>query len=178
LPVWIWTEDCIQPGHRFVLLGASGSGGATVTNHSPRLGGREGHVLQEVGHSIFAHCFRRESSDPFGQAEAIFGQQELGGHPGFNADDMLLCPGTPGPVFPVLLNQDFLDCRDPEHYFLGFLTKYRVDGKVFRDLIVQTGSDDMERYYAWVKDNWYDGQEFTVASEVNANFAEVGVPRR
>jgi hypothetical protein len=170
-PSWIWEEQCLATDHRFILLGAAGSGGATLTNHSVRFGGREGHVMQEVGHSVFANCFR-PGNDVFGLADAIFGTQVVDGHPGFNADNMLLCPGN-GPVFPSLLN--FLDCRDPEHYFLGFLVKYRLEGDRFRSEIAITQSPDLAAYYAWLRDIWFEGTEFTEDAPRSANFAEVGV---
>jgi hypothetical protein len=173
-PDWIWNgpEPCLAKDHRFVLLGAAGSGGGSITNHSVRLGGREGHVLQEVGHSIFANCFR-ENDDPFNLWNAIFKTATAGGLAGFDANTMALCPGSGGAVDPNIVS--FLDCRDPEHYFLGFMVKYRVDGDKFRELIATTGNGRLQHAYDWLKTNWFENTEFATVAAQDANFAEVGV---
>lgn len=169
-PEWIWDgpNGCLGADHRFALLGAAGSGGATLTNHSVRIGGREGHVLQEVGHSIFANCFQ-ENSDPFNQWKAIFSTQPLNGVPGINATAKPFCP----------LLAPFYDCRDPEHYFLGLMVRYRVEGDRFREKIdLETNPFIkllLQRQYDWFKTNWYSGAEFKTGLEYNANYAEVGV---
>jgi hypothetical protein len=43
------------------LLGQAGTGGGDLTNLSVRMGSRQGHVLEDVGHSIFANCFRQNA---------------------------------------------------------------------------------------------------------------------
>ncbi|MGQ7847541.1 FG-GAP and VCBS repeat-containing protein [Granulosicoccus sp. 3-233] len=173
-PTWIWngSKPCLAGNHRFVLLGASGSGGGSVTNHSVRMGGREGHVLQEVGHSIFANCFR-ENNDVFNQWKAIFQTEVLNGQPGFNSNAMLMCPGSGVAVNIDILQ--FLDCRDPEHYFLGFMVRYRVEPERFRQLIAATNEPLLTEKYNWLKVNWFEGTEFADGIAANANFAEVGV---
>jgi hypothetical protein len=64
-PEWIWQrpKHCIGDPHRFVLIGASGTGGETTTQMSVRKGSRAGHIIEELGHSLFANCFRKPT-DP------------------------------------------------------------------------------------------------------------------
>ena len=63
-PEWIWKSKhpCLARPHRFALLGQAGTGGGDLTNVSVRIGSRQGHVLEEVGHSIFANCFRQNAT--------------------------------------------------------------------------------------------------------------------
>jgi hypothetical protein len=169
-PEWIWDGPggCLSERYLFALNGVAGSGGATRTTVSVRKGSREGHVLQEVGHSIFDNCFNENSQDPFQLRDAIFGTKSVDGIPGINADAMTFCPSL----------DDFYNCRDPEHYFLGIMVDYRVSGEKFRNLIdVSTGSvkQVLANQYNWFKTIWYEGVEFRTGPLLDANFAEVGL---
>jgi hypothetical protein len=170
-PEWIWEGPggCLGERHRLALQGGAGSGGPSLTQVSVQMGSREGHVLQEVGHSIFANCFSADK-DPFELHAAIFGTKSIGGLPGLNANAMQFCPS---------LDDEFYDCRDPEHYFLGLMVDYRVNGDKFRNLIaVSTGGikQVLQRQYDWLKTIWYEGAEFKAGQLLDANFAEVGLP--
>jgi hypothetical protein len=169
-PEWIWTGPggCLGDRHVLALQGGAGSGGAASTQVSVQMGSREGHVLQEVGHSVFRNCFSVDK-DPFELRDAIFGTKAIGGLQGLNADAMSFCPSLDA----------FYDCRDPEHYFLGIMVSYRVNPEKFRNLIsISTGSvrQVLQRQYDWLKTVWYEGAEFRTGQLLDANFAEVGLP--
>lgn len=171
-PEWVWDgpNGCLGEDHVFALSGASGSGGQSQTILSVKTGGREGFVLQEVGHSIFDNCFT-QSKDPFDLLSSIVGTQAVGGVGGINANALSQCSNDPNAV-------NFHDCRDPEHYFLSVMVKYRVEGEAFRTRIsTATGpaKAELQNQYNWMKRNWFEGTEFKTGPEVDANFAEVGL---
>jgi hypothetical protein len=56
----------------------------------------------------------------------------------------------------------FIDCRDPQHYFLGWLKGYRLKGSEARAATHQDGY--LRPYYLaqynWLKQHWFNGVEF------------------
>jgi hypothetical protein len=170
-PEWLWTPTrCVRPAHRYLLLGASGSGDHLVTRLSVRPGSSEAHVLEELGHSIFRNCFpgvADEPHDPFGLTDDIYSIPISEG--GFEADNSIgydcipsTTPGqlpVPKPGVPV-----WIDCRDPEHYFLAFMKAYRTSGELIRSSIDQVSDAARKaRYqaqYSWLKNHWFNGVEF------------------
>ena len=171
-PEWIWKDGpkhCLGFNHRFALQGSSGVGGATLTTSSVRLGGRAGHVLQEFAHSLFANCFRKDK-DPFKLFESIFEESVKDG--GIEANNMPGCPDENG----------FYVCRPDspeEHYFLGLLERYRLNGDRFRAEIDE--ESDAERreqltgQYNWFTRKWFNNLEFKRGPSVNASLTQDGV---
>ncbi len=166
-PEWIWQgpNHCTGINHRFAVQGLAGSGGGDLTISSVRLGGRSGHILEELGHSIFANCFRK-NNDVFGLFASIFETSTANG--GIDANNMPDCPGS------------FYDCRDPEHYFLALLSKYRLQGDTFREEIrAETDAGRKARLnaqYEWFRARWFPGIEFTRGPSANASLMPDGVP--
>jgi hypothetical protein len=163
-PDWIFDQPCIEPGHELRLVGSSGSGGGRITRSSVRPGGAQGHMLEELGHSIFANCFR-ESNDHFGLHDDIFTMSIPEG--GFDAgdisstcvqldndDELERRPGVP----------EWIDCRDPEHYFLSFMKTYRKEGDVMRVSIAATTNVSWrarwQAQYDWLTNHWFMGVEY------------------
>jgi hypothetical protein len=178
---------CISTAHRFVLQGAGGSGGPDVTNLSVRIGSRAGHVLEELGHSFFANCFRK-TTDPLNAG--IYGPTGVdtnnlwGGGPQSSID----CPGGQAvakiSIPPPVSNGQpfgFYDCRNDiaEHYFLALLIHYRLDGDEFRALIMTTTDPvrqaRLRRQYEWIKANWFQGAAFKRGPAVNGNLTSDGL---
>jgi hypothetical protein len=120
-----------------------------VMTSSVRTGGRAEHILEEMGHSLFANCMRA-NADPFGLFKRIYQTPMNAG--GLNANNM---PGCIGP---------FDDCRDPEHFFLQLIKRYRLHGDDFRDLINSSPDASIRNrrraQYLWLKQHWYRGAEF------------------
>jgi hypothetical protein len=156
-PDWIWSGGpCVGRGHRFLLLGQAGSASPAVTRLSVRPGSAESHVLEELGHSVFFNCFRA-SNDPFGLTDDIFTVPLSAGGFEANAFATDTCAGTAAP---------WVDCRDPEHFFLRFMLTYRTNGGVIRSTIVSEADPARKaRYqarYTWLKTHWFGGAEFYV----------------
>ncbi|HKQ50580.1 MAG TPA: VCBS repeat-containing protein [Phycisphaerae bacterium] len=183
VPEWIYehTSHCIGSDHRLALLGISGSADGRVTRTSVRFGGRAGHILEELGHSLFSHCFRPESSNPFGLASSIFEVLPANGGMGSNA--MLGCPDT----VPGCAGGDMLRaCRDrdtdagEEHYFLQLYSRYRLNPECYRQRInenMDAGDQaNLIAQYNWLRVNWYEGMEFATGPTVNASLPQPGVP--
>jgi hypothetical protein len=170
-PDWLWgPTPCVRPGHRFFLIGAAGNGGPSFTHLSVRPGSAETHVLEELGHSAFANCFR-ENNDTLGLFDDIFTIPLSAG--GFDANSFNdTCGAGPAP---------WVDCRDPEHFFLRFMLTYRTNGTVIRNTIEQE-SDPAKRAryqarYAWLRTHWFNGVEFYVdATDVEGRRDTVGLP--
>jgi hypothetical protein len=166
-PEWIWEglNHCLGANHRFAVQGLGGSGGGDLTISSVRLGGRAGHVLEELGHSVFANCFR-QNNDPFNLFSSIFETSTANG--GIDANNMPDCPNS------------FYDCRDPEHYFLALMSKYRIQGDTFRaEIRAETDAGRKARLnaqYEWFKAHWFEGQEFKRGPSINASLTQDGVP--
>ena len=116
---------------------------------SVRTGGRAEHILEEMGHSLFANCMRA-NKDPFALFKRIYQTPMNAG--GLDANNM---PGC---------TQPFDDCRDPEHFFLQLIKKYRLHGDDFRDLINNSPDASVRArrrvQYLWLKQHWYRGAEF------------------
>ena len=76
------------------------------------------------------------------------------------------CGGFPASTFPDDCPgpaATWLDCRDPEHYFLRFMIPYRMHGGIIRQTIAsQTDPGRKARYqarYAWLKTRWFGNAE-------------------
>ncbi len=162
-PEWLWTTTpCVKPWHQYLLLGAAGSGSPRVTRLSVRPGSSQGHVLEELGHSVFANCIPGPD-DPFGLLNDIFSQPISGG--GFEANNMAdSCNVTTVPPTRLPGAPNWVDCRDPQHYFLAFMKVYRTAGDLFRGSIaVETDAvrkAALQARYAWLKARWFNGVEF------------------
>lgn len=161
-PAWIWQSNhpCLAQPHGFALLGQAGTGGGSLTNVSVRMGSRQGHVQEEVGHSIFANCFR-QSSDPFGLYASIFVTDWPGGGTGMSQIAAVCNPADP----------DYYDCRASdgpalrtEHIFLHHMIQYVAAPEVFRARLVSETNPaykaQLNASYQWLKTNWYGGLEF------------------
>ena len=178
-PAWLYERGpnhCISVNHRFGLRGASGVGGPNEFYSSVRGGGRAGHVVEELGHSIFANCFR-PNKDPFRLLASMFADSVNSGE--FGAGLVAKrCKGDS--------TEDYYDCRSvddlpskKEHIFLGLLIAYRLNGDGFRERI-QTERDPIYRKqlkaaYAWFKRNWFYGSEFQRGPGLNASLPKDGV---
>ena len=166
-PEWIWQRPnhCLGLNHRFAVQGLAGSGGGDLTISSVRLGGRSGHILEELGHSVFANCFR-QNNDVFNLFSSIFETSTANG--GIDANNMPDCP------------KSFYDCRDPEHYFLALLSKYRIQGDAFREEIRDETDPDrkarLNAQYDWFNAHWFPGIEFKRGPSINASLMADGVP--
>jgi FG-GAP-like repeat len=180
-PEWIYLtgpDHCISPTHRFRLGGAAGSGGADQLTSSVRRGGRAAHILQELGHSIFASCFR-SNKDPFGLYSAIFAQPlDQGGFgAGMIAD--ICVQGDLGDYYDCRTGESSRDAR-AEHIFLGLMVKYRLDGDEYRARISTetnpTYRAQLQAAYTWLRDVWYDGLEFKRGAQLGASLVQDGVP--
>ena len=151
-PEWIYEtgpSHCLRYPFRFVLGGSGGSGGSNVATSPVRIGGRAEHILEEMGHSLFANCLK-SSRDPFQLFKLIYDTPLSSG--GLDASEL---PGCSEP---------FDDCRNPEHFFLQLLKRYRLKGDDFRALI-NFSPDPAVRsrrraQYLWLKRHWYRGAEF------------------
>ena len=159
-PEWLWTSTpCVKPAHRYLLLGIAGSGSPDVTRLSVRPGSSEVHVLEELGHSIFFNCFPG-ADDPFGLTDDIHTLPTSQG--GFHANLLAnSCTplGTPLPGAP-----SWLDCRDPQHYFLRFMRTYRTGGDVVRSSIAAETDPSRKAHYQaqydWLRNHWFNGAEY------------------
>ena len=98
-PEWIWQapNHCLSVNHRFAVQGLAGSGSGDLTISSVRIGGRSGHI-EELGHSVFANCFR-QTNDVFNLFSSIFETSTENG--GIDANNMPDCPNS------------FYDCNRP-----------------------------------------------------------------
>jgi hypothetical protein len=150
-PEWIYAtgpNHCLSHPFQFGLIGAAGVGGANFMLSSVRPGGGQGHIMEEQGHSMFANCLRADK-DPFGKFALIYQTPMSAG--GLEANNMPGCDPT------------FDDCRDPEHFFLGLLKHYRLNGDEFRNRILNGPADVRNRrraQYLWLKQHWYEGAAF------------------
>ena len=168
-PDWIWEgpDSCLGAPHRFALGGAVGTGGASLTRLSVGMGSREGHVLEELGHGIWRNCIKE---DVFEISDSILGTQPLGGVPGLNTSTLPIC----------VADDDFFDCRDPQHYFLRVMKNYRLIGEKFRERIgaaAEPKKTIFQNQYDWFRRNWFRGPEFKKVSGVNASDADAGLQR-
>lgn len=165
-PEWIYAgrpDHCIDDDHRFVLRGVSGSGSGNTTVSATAQGGRAGHVSQELGHSLFANCLDEKDGDPdeFELYERVYKTSPASG--GIGANDM---PGCPAEAKWTAQDPDHggYDCRDPEHYFLGLIEDYRLNGDEFRAEINEengtTRKNRLRAQYRWIRNNWFQGVEF------------------
>lgn len=165
-PEWIYStgpNHCLKQPFSFDLLGAAGVGSADFMRSSIRPGGGQGHLLEEQGHAMFANCMRA-NADPFNLFARIFTTPMAAG--GLDANNMPGC--DPG----------FDDCRDPEHFFLGLMKHYRLNGDEFRKRILNGAADARERrrgQYVWLKQNWYKGAEFKRGSQQDVSHVTNGV---
>lgn len=158
-PQWIVDGGCVHSSHRFHLRGSKGVGSLDNTWLSVRPGSAEGHVLEELGHSLMRSCFS-SGADPFGLFVEIFSRQIEGG--GFEANTMGgACDGAGGRLSGT---PQFIDCRDPEHYFIGWMKMYRLKGDLLRNLVATEPNATRRAHYAaqyqWLKRNWFGGVEF------------------
>jgi FG-GAP-like repeat/FG-GAP repeat len=151
-PEWIYDQGpnhCLGQPFRFILNGTSGSGGPDAFISSVRQGGGTGHVFEEMSHSIFFNCLRA-NLDPFHLFASIFTTSMDAG--GLDAGNMPGCDST------------FDDCRDPEHFFIQLVRRYRIAGDFFRFRITSaaTAAERQRRLkqYLWIKQHWYHGAEF------------------
>jgi hypothetical protein len=176
-PEWIYAGPghCIANTHRLALNGSGGVGGGDLTVTSVRFGGRAPHILEELGHSIFANCFRPDS-DPFSLFSVIFSTPQQGGVGAPMNSPVDALPGCPDP-------HQFLSCRaeaSGEHYFLELLSRYRLNPEFFRQRIAQetdpTNDANLSLQYEWIKQNWFEGLEFATAPSTNASLEQPGVP--
>lgn len=177
-PEWIYEGPghCIAGNHRFALNGAAGVGGTDLTISSVRFGGRSGHVLEELGHSVFSNCFRA-SRDAFDLFESIFEvPTDQGGIGAAINGPLEALPGCPDP-------HGFLSCRPDapgEHYFLQLLSRYRLNPEFFRRRIAEETDPArqaaLNTQYQWLKHNWFDGMEFATGAPANASIEQPGVP--
>lgn len=176
-PEWMWASRrrCLATDHRFALLGQAGTGGGNLTNVSVRMGSRQGHVLEEIGHSLFANCFR-QSSDPFGLYAPIFVQHWEAGGVGASQIAAMCNPS----------DSDYYDCRAEdgpairtEHIFLHHMIQYVVEPEVFRERLRTepnpTYRSQLAASYAWIKANWFDGLEFHRLPASGADIEQVGL---
>jgi FG-GAP-like repeat len=193
-PEWVYARasHCLQPGYRFNLGGAGGSGGGIEANLSVRRGSRAGHVIQEFGHTLFANCFRKQT-DPM--HDGIYGSEGIGAQDLWGGGPMrsLDCPvGTTGgpesaETYSVPrpngdgASHAFYDCRPDvaEHYFLALLVHYRLDGEQFRRLIDTAATPArrarLKKQYGWLKDKWFAGTEFRRGTASGASYGADGV---
>ena len=176
-PAWIWQSNhpCLAQPHRFALLGQAGTGGGDLTNVSVRSGSRQGHVLEEVGHSIFANCFR-QNSDPFGLYAQIFVKDWPAGGTGASQIAAICNPA----------DADFYDCRAEdgpairtEHIFLHHMIQYVAAPEVFRARLVSetnpTYKAQLNASYQWLKTHWYGGLEFRTQPASGAELQRVAL---
>ena len=159
-PERLWTPHrCVKPNHWFVLLGAAGSADGGVTRLSVRPGSTQGHVLEELGHSVFANCIPG-AEDPLGLNFPIYSKPI--GEGGFEADNMTDSCNADGSRKPGAAA--WIDCRDPQHYFLAFMRTYRTAGNLIRSSIAaESDAARKATYrarYAWLKEHWFNGVEF------------------
>lgn len=150
-PEWIYAtgpNHCLKQPFSFDLLGAAGVGFFDFMRSSVRPGGGQGHILEEQGHALFFNCMR-SNLDPFGLFARIYTTPMSAG--GLDANNMPGCEAG------------FDDCRDPEHFFLELMKRYRLAGDDFRSRILTGSADVRDRrraQYLWVKEHWYKGAEF------------------
>jgi hypothetical protein len=132
--------------------------------------------MEELGHSIFAHCFR-PTSDPFNLFASIFetppDQGGIGGPFNGPVDALPGCPDS----------TNFLSCRPDapgEHYFLQLLIRYRQYPEFFRQRMAEeadpTKQANLAAQYQWFKRSWFEGMEFGVGESRNASLEQPGVP--
>jgi hypothetical protein len=73
-----------------------------------------------------------------------------------------------------------MDCRDGEHYFLKLFISYRQFPELYRKRIAEetdpTQQANLAARYEWLKQNWYEGQEYGIAEARNASLEQAGVP--
>lgn len=167
-PEWIYEKG---PNHclrgdpfRFILNGLGGVGAPDAFVSSVRPGGGTGHVLEEMGHSIFANCLR-QNADPFQIFNLIFNTSMDAG--GLDAANMPGCAGT------------FDDCRDPEHFFIQLTRRYRIAGNLFRSRIMSAPTPEERnrrlKQYQWIKQHWYQGAEFKFGTLEDVSLLPEGV---
>lgn len=176
-PEWIWTDPanldpvrCLTSTQAFHLGGASGVGGQGFFTSSVRSGGRQGHILQEMSHSVFAACLQTPYElrrDVLGVWHDVYEKQPtlVGG--GIGARGMPGCPA-----------EEIYDCRDPEHYFISLEHEYRLNGTGFRNKIRAATGTTKERYtvqYDWLRDHWFNGVEYKTGLAPPISFPADGV---
>jgi hypothetical protein len=151
------------------------------------MGGRAGFVLQELGHSLFANCFRN-TSDPMHAGIYTSAGIDAGDLWGGGPHSSIDCPDATSaemvtPIPPALPTKPypFYDCRNDvaEHYFLALLVHYRLDGDEFRALISSTSDPSRKtrlmRQYNWFKQVWFNGAEYKRGPAVNASLTQDGL---
>ncbi len=166
-PEWIYDDGpnhCMSLPFQFILNGAGGVGGAGVMISSVRPGGGAGHILEEMGHSIYASCLRA-NLDPFHIFNLIYNTPMDQG--GLDASHMPGCDGT------------FDDCRDPEHFFIQLARRYRIAGDIFRDQIWHGSSVEIRHrrqlQYAFIQKYWYKGAAFKQGAQNDVSLYQEGV---
>jgi hypothetical protein len=177
-PEWIWTDPagidpvrCLASTQAFHLGGLAGVGGDGFFTSSVRSGGRQGHVLEELGHSIYAQCLNPSGTvDVLGVHDGVY---VMAPNPATRGLGALAMPGCPG-------GEGMYDCRDPEHYFISLQQAYRLKPEEFRSRIrsVLTPAAVRQRYrvqYEWLRDNWFEGVEYKTGSAPPASFPIAGL---
>ena len=165
-PEWIYAtgpNHCLRQPFSFDLLGAAGVGYNDFMRSSVRPGGGQGHILEEQGHALFSNCMR-SNLDPFALFARIYSTPMSAG--GLDANNMPGCDTT------------FDDCRDPEHFFLGLMKHYRLNGDGFRARILTGPVDARDRrrgQYLWLKQYWYKGAEFKLGLQQDVSHFPNGV---
>jgi hypothetical protein len=128
---------------------------------SVRPGGGQGHILEEQGHSLFKNCLRA-NKDPFSIFASIYQTPMAAG--GLDAINMPGCEAG------------FDDCRDPEHFFLELIKRYRLNGNKFRSRILFGPARSRRRaQYLWLKQHRYQGAEFTRGAQEGVSHYQNGV---
>jgi len=167
LPEWIYDDGphhCLASPFRFILNGLGGVGGPDAMISSVRPGGGAGHIQEEMGHSIYAHCLRA-NSDPFHIFNLIYNTPMDQG--GLDASHM---PGC---------DTSFDDCRDPEHFFIQLARRYRIAGDLFRDQIWNGQTAEIRHrrqlQYDFIRNHWYNGAEFKLGAQNDVSLYQEGV---
>jgi VCBS repeat protein len=165
-PEWIYASGpnhCLKQPFSFDLLGAAGVGYYDFMRSSVRPGGGQGHILEEQGHALFFNCLR-SNLNPFGLYALIYTTPMSAG--GLDANNMPGCEAG------------FDDCRDPEHFFLELIKRYRLAGDNFRSRILNGAPDVRARrraQYIWLKQHWYKGAEFKRGAQQDVSHFPNGV---
>ena len=166
-PEWIYDtgpNHCLAPPFQFILNGAGGVGGPGFMISSVRPGGGAGHILEEMGHSIYANCLRA-NLDPFHIFNLIYNTPMDQG--GLDASHMPGCDGT------------FDDCRDPEHFFIQLARRYRIAGDMFRDQIWNGATPEIRHrrqlQYTFIQQHWYKGVAFKQGAQNDVSLYQEGV---
>ena len=173
---WCW-PTCIDPDHRFVLRGVSGSGAGSTTVSAAHLGGRAGHVSQELGIPCSLTASTRPTVTPMSSASTSGCTRRLR-RTAVSSECQARMPGREA-LDPQNPDHSGYDCRDPEHYVLGLLEDYRLNGDEFRaEIAAENGTTRKARLraqYLWIKTNWFRGVEFKRGAAAGANLTIDGL---